>query len=344
MADDIKEEIAAADKARHDANTAKMDAIMDAVKKVADRFDAFEKEKKDKARHDAHRKDKFGPRKDGEKYDAWKKRHDADEAAMADALRKDGGDEKDCSDAAKSARHDAEEDEKRHDKDFEKWAKEEEKEPEHKEDAKFEGAKEDSKKDAKKDAEPPEDEKHLKEEEKEEKEEEKPDARKDSAKVSQENAELRLRLARVEGLLKGITNETPATERDALAAAQNRADSVAAMFGDRPPAPIPGETSLDYRRRLLKRFAPHSPRFKDSRFDGLDPSILTTVEDQVYADASNSARNVARSTPGRLIPFEERDRAGRVITRFHGDIGAFLAPFVPQNATVGRINRNPKGA
>lgn len=341
MADE-HEEKAAADKARHDAD-AKHDEIMDALKKFDARIDAIEKDK----RHDAARKDKFGKRKDGESYADYSKRHDAEEKEYADAIRNinDGASEKDCMDKARKDRKDAEEEEKRHDKDFDKWAKEEEEEhkgdkKDAKKDAeeKFEGAK-----DAKKDAEGGDDKKKEEELEKSEKEEEgKVADRKDSALVK-ENAEMKAALAVLQRQMKTITSEVDVAERDALATAQSRADSIFAMLGDRAPPPNTGETSLEYRRRLLKKLAPRSSRFKASKFDSLGADLIVPIEDQVYADAAGSARSIGDATVGTLVPFEERDRSGRIITKYHGDIGAFLAPFVPQQAAVGRINIKPNG-
>jgi transposase InsO family protein len=158
--------------------------------------------------------------------------------------------------------------------------------------------------------------------------------------MTKENAEMKLRLARLEGMLKTMTTETPAAERDALARAQTRADSVAAMFGDRAPPPIAGETSLDYRRRMLKRFQKHSPTFAKTRFDALDLSIVESVEDRVYADAHESAKQPGDAVSGVLIPVVTRE-GGRDVTRFHGDIGAFLDPFVPQSMQLVRMNRYP---
>jgi hypothetical protein len=233
MAEEDKEK-AAADASRQDAAAAaKHDAIMDAIAKIDSRFekmdarvDAFEKEKKDSARKDAARKDKFGKRQDGESYKDWSKRHDAEEKEMCDALKTDGADEKDCKDTASSARHDAEEDEKRHDKDFDKWAKEEEDEPEHKKDK------------AKKDAASRKDSEESEEKKEKEKEEREDAARKDSAAMTRENEDMKARLAAMEAIVKGITTETPGSERDALATAQTRADAVSAMLGDRAPAPL----------------------------------------------------------------------------------------------------------
>src|SRR6185437_9321411 len=211
-----EEEMAAADKARKDA-AEKLDAIMDSIGKMHGRMDALEaadkarkdedKERADRARHDAARKDRFGHRKDGETHKEYVARHDADEAAMCDEMEK-GGDEKEAAKkAAQDARKDAEAEERRTDASFEEWAREEEREPAHRDDK--------ARKDAGAEA--------AKEKERADR------ARHDS--MNQENADLRQRLAAAEAAIKSITAETPASERDALATAQSRADSVAAMFG-----------------------------------------------------------------------------------------------------------------
>ncbi len=336
MADEEKEK-ASAEKDRQDAEAkrdAMMDSIMDAFKRMDSRLDSFEKERKDAAHKDAARKDKFGKRRDGESYKDWGKRHDDDMRNMADALRKFDAEksEEDCMDAAKDARKDAEEDEKRNDKDFDKWAKEEEKEPEHKEDS---AAKDAAAKDAEEKERTDAEEKEAKE-----KEEEKQDAKKDAA-VNAENAELRLRLKSLEDLMKGVKRESSREDADALAASQARADGVSAMFGDRAPPPIPGETPLDYRRRMAKKFQRHSARFKDTRLESLDAATLDTVEDIIYHDAIQNAREPGDVTPGILVPSISRDEAGRQITRFHGDVMGFLGPFMPQEAQIAKI-ANPQ--
>jgi len=155
--------------------------------------------------------------------------------------------------------------------------------------------------------------------------------------TDKENAELRLRLARMEGIIKSMTAETTPQERDELASAQSRADSVAAMYGDRAPAPIPGEKPVDYRKRLLAKFQRHSPAYNGVKFDAFDPATLGLVEERVYADAMTTARTSNDAQPGILIPVTKRDQAGREITTFHGDVGAFLAPFQPTHGQVVRL-------
>jgi hypothetical protein len=150
-------------------------------------------------------------------------------------------------------------------------------------------------------------------------------------------------VARVNAIEKRVANirrETTLADVDAMAATQSRADSVLAHFGQRASPPIPGERHSEYRKRMLATLAPYSSEFKSSRFGSLDDATLPVIEDRVYQDAAAAARADADKTPGVLIPFEERDCTGRLITKYRGDIGAFLAPFVLDGVS-GRINRNP---
>jgi len=58
-----------------------------------------------------------------------------------------------------------------------------------------------------------------------------------------------MRLAALEKQPAEIRN--PNRDPRPIEAAQARADSVAAMFGDRAPPAIPGESELDYRKSLV---------------------------------------------------------------------------------------------
>lgn len=150
-------------------------------------------------------------------------------------------------------------------------------------------------------------------------------------------------IARTNAIEKRVANvrrEVPGEEAAALAQAQTRADSVMAQLGGRASPPIAGETPLEYRRRMLRDIAPYAPQFKNSRFGSLDHASVEVIEPRVYADATNAAHAAADARPGVLVPFEERDVSGRLITKFHGDIAAFLAPFT-LNGQSGRINRFP---
>jgi len=322
------EEKAAAEKARNDS-TAKLDAIMDALGKVSGRMDAMEardtarkdaeesekkeraeRERADRARHDAARKDRFGARKDGESHKDWKARHDADEAAMCDALEKSGVEKDKARKDAADCRRDAEEGEKEEGgESFKKWAEEEGKEAEHNDKAR-------------KDAE------EAAAREKEEKDR----ARHDSATI----ADLKATVAGMQSLLTQVTATSTVEDRNALAQAQARADSIAGLFGNRALPPIPGESPLAYRRRLANDFKQHSAKFKDKALGTMDADVLGVVEEQIYHDAETAARAPNRAGPGRLIPIREVDEAGRTITRYTGDNMAWMSMFMSPGR-VGRI-------
>lgn len=322
------------DDAAHNDLMTKLDAIAASLDSAHKRLDAFEKKRDDKRRDDAEEEDK-DDRKDAKRDDA----------------------------------------KGRKDKDFGEWAKEEEDEPEHKSDSKKrdDRARDDKKRDDESEEERAKNlEKGAEKAEEKLEKEERGDKKRDDAKArddkarddkaeddkrddrkrddaradaaERENAELRKRLARLEGAFTDLTRETPAEERDALATAQARADAVACMFGERVPAPIPGQTSLAYRRQLIGRFLKHSPQFKDARVDAADSATLGLIENQVYADAQTAARDVASGKAGILFPVVTHEH-GREITRYQGDNMAFLAGcgFYGPGAT-GVFVRNPNAA
>lgn len=302
-----------ADKARNDSN-AKLDAIMDVLGGLKSRMDAIEDgdrkredARRDAARFDAARKDRFGARKDGESFKDWGKRHDADEAAMCDAMRADGCDEEKAKADSARARKDAEDAERKDGgESFEKWAKEEEKEPEHK-----------GEKDARKDADV--DRERMEREEREKR----ADAARHDAQTA-EVADLKRQLAALTARFTPVSAE----ERNALAMAQSRADGIAGLFGQRASAPVPGETAVEYRRRLAGEFKQHSPKLKDKSLASLDADMLGMVEEQIYADAASAARSPDRAGIGVLIPIREPDETGRVITRYTGDNMAWMQFFM----------------
>jgi hypothetical protein len=158
--------------------------------------------------------------------------------------------------------------------------------------------------------------------------------------AERENKDLKARFADIESRVHEMSRETTAAERDELAQVQWRGDSVAALFGKRISGPTPGETALGYRRRVLRDFLPHSPQFKGANIDSADAPTLSLIENQVYADAQTASRAEASAMPGLLIPRVSTDAAGRTITKFDGDISAWLGAFQTEGARV-KISRNP---
>lgn len=304
---------------------AKLDAILSSLASAHSRMEAMEKDR-EKERMDAEEREREKERADRARKDAM----EAEEKSKADKARRDAA-RKDRF----APRRDGESEEefrKRFDGDEEACRK----------DAMEEGCDEtmamDRARKDRRDAETAEEKRAL-----EKANEPKDDkARKDAAGLATENADLKARLATLEAFMKQQTREVPMEERNALAAAQHRADSVAALFGERAPAPIPGEASLPYRRRMLERFKKHSERFKNTRFDTADAGVVEAVAEIIYNDAAAAAREPAQTTPGVLIPIYTTDPAGRRITTYAGDPLAWMSQFMA-TGEVGHFNRNPKG-
>lgn len=253
-------------------------------------------------------------------------RFDAFENKGEVADRKDSESEHEREEAAKmGAEHHKEREEERredseHRKDSEKEAEREGK-AEEKEEHKAEAAIKEAEKDG----------------EKERKAEERADAQ------SRENRELRSKIAAMESRLANITRPLSATDRDQLAGAQARADSLAQAFGDSVSPPLHGERPIEYRKRLAEKFKKHSAAMKNEKFDGLSDGAFAIVEERIYADAQAAARSPAQMPAGRLMQHVRRDSAGREITEFTGDFAAAFGPFMAGGYKA-RLNRNHKGA
>ena len=150
-----------------------------------------------------------------------------------------------------------------------------------------------------------------------------------------ERASLLSRIASVEADMKRITAQPD--EAQALEAAQARADSVAAYFGEKVSPPALGETALQYRRRLLRTYKQFSPKLSGSRFDSVDAASLDVLEETIYADAVEFAKQAPAK--GGLREVKHRDAAGREITQYFGDIRAFIEPF-SRRGIRGKFNPN----
>jgi hypothetical protein len=150
---------------------------------------------------------------------------------------------------------------------------------------------------------------------------------------------LRAQVGYAEETIKKLTREVPYGERMALEAAQSRYDSVMAYTGGPlASSPIPGETSLAYRQRLLKPVAATNERFKNSWLGQCDSPTLAVIEAHVYSDAVETAkRNVP---PGQLKEVQRRDPAGRLISEYYGDMSVWFNAFTQTGATC-RIDRDP---
>lgn len=163
------------------------------------------------------------------------------------------------------------------------------------------------------------------------------------AQSAAENAELRRQVLEMSEQLGHLTKPLTMKDREALAQAQSRADSVAQLFGKQISAPLHGESPIAYRKRLTYVFQPYSSKLKSVKLDSLSGDAFDVIEDQIYADAQATARSPGHAKAGVLIPVVRRDSAGREITTYEGDMDAWMQHF-KRGPVVTRIDRPRLGA
>ncbi len=147
----------------------------------------------------------------------------------------------------------------------------------------------------------------------------------EAERMAKEKADSDLRLEIAE-LRSRIPTELSDADRNELADAQIKADSVFSAFGQRAPSPVSGEKPLAYRRRLLVKLQEHSPDFKGVDLSAIaDAQLLNIAEKQIYADAQSAAS--LSVGPGQLREIKRADATGRMISTFEGDPAAAWAPF-----------------
>ncbi|HEV2549006.1 MAG TPA: hypothetical protein VGU20_16815, partial [Stellaceae bacterium] len=135
-------------------------------------------------------------------------------------------------------------------------------------------------------------------------------------------------------------------ERNALAAAQVKADEVSIAWGERAPPPLTGELLREYRIRMLRDHKRHSKDYADVDFATIpDGKAFDVAEARVYADSVAASANPPGSPNAPLIPRRREDDTGRMITTFHGS-GTFIRRMTrPARRVVGFNNgAQPKPA
>lgn len=162
------------------------------------------------------------------------------------------------------------------------------------------------------------------------------DAKEAEDKAAKEKADADIRRELAE-LKSRIPTELSDAERNEVADAQVKADSVFSAFGKRAPAPLSGEKPLSYRRRLLVQLQEHSPDFKSVDLSSIaDAALLGFAEKQIYADAQSAASLTVG--PGMLREIKRADATGRQISTFEGDPAATWAPFQSGKRQVTSFN------
>lgn len=181
-------------------------------------------------------------------------------------------------------------------------------------------------------------------EDKEKDEKEKADkAKKDAEdKAKTDSAAITSRIADVEKALKDTAAKIqPISDDDhnALADAWSRADDVFSALGKPTPRPMPGESSIAYRRRTTKMLKEHSPTWKavDTAVAFADDASFAVVETQIVAEAAKMARSPAMTKPGQLRPIK-RTHDGHTITDWVGQPRDWMDDLAGQTQLRGEGN------
>ncbi|HCU1302513.1 TPA: NUDIX domain-containing protein [Klebsiella pneumoniae] len=155
-------------------------------------------------------------------------------------------------------------------------------------------------------------------------------------KMAKEKADSQI-LQEIADLRSRIPTELSDEERNEVADAQVKADSVFSSFGKRAPIPLSGEKPMAYRRRLMIQLQEHSPDYKAVDLSAIaDSQLLSTAEKHIYADAQKAAS--LSVGPGMLREIKRKDATGREISTFEGDPAVTWAPFQSGKRQVTSFN------
>lgn len=155
--------------------------------------------------------------------------------------------------------------------------------------------------------------------------------RKDAAELAATVAAQAQQIAELTRAVAGPTRE----DEDAMADAQARCDSVAALFAEQAPRPMSGETPLAYRKRLAAPYAKHHPEWANTNIKVLEPSAFAIAEKQIFEAAAQAARNPKDLAPNVLRMVVKRDpETGQVVREFLGDSDACWGRFKPPTRKV----------
>ncbi|MDX5930503.1 hypothetical protein [Acidiphilium acidophilum] len=135
------------------------------------------------------------------------------------------------------------------------------------------------------------------------------------------------KIAALEHQMRRVTAEAPADDRNQIAEARSRADSVfQAALGRTVPDPVPGERPIAYRRRLADALKKFSPTLSTARLDSVAGAALDVVETRIYADALEAVKTPAVMAAGQIRAIKKRE-LGHEVTEYVGDPQAAWAPF-----------------
>lgn len=183
---------------------------------------------------------------------------------------------------------------------------------------------------ARKDAEEKEEAARKDAEEKEKEEAAKADS---AAATRAELAEMRATIAAMSARTPSIINDA---DRERFAMIQEQADPAFQAFNDRAPAPLDGETPIQYKRRLGKKLQVNSAKWKTANLTSIsDDAMLDTVIADIYADSINAARAGVDVPAGQLRTISKRLESGHIRNDFVGTPEAWMRGFSGRSQRAG---------
>lgn len=144
------------------------------------------------------------------------------------------------------------------------------------------------------------------------------DRRRDAARadsLAAENRALKDRLDRLEGV---VLRPVAVSDRAKFSSTQARADAVMVQLGERAAAPLVGESTGAYARRILRGLQKYSDKWAKTNVDAIPNDMFSEVEGQVYADAAAYARRPNDLKPGTFREVVKSSPTGHTIIEFVG--------------------------
>ncbi len=169
------------------------------------------------------------------------------------------------------------------------------------------------------------------------------EAKDDSEKLETETkfADMQREIA---SLRRALPRDLTDEDRNAIAAAQSRADSVFAALGKNVPHSMMGETPMAFRRRMAASLQGHSASWKDVPLRDLPEKAFENAETAIYADAAAYARRPS-DVADRQLHVRERTLPGghRERTRVGDPLGWMEAFMPPMKHVVSKIDPSNGG-
>ncbi len=148
-------------------------------------------------------------------------------------------------------------------------------------------------------------------------------------------------LKEMQALMAKTLRQPTIEERNQVANARKRADSVYAACGKTTPEWLPGESPMAYRRRLADGLKGYSDALKKTVMDSLPDDVFEIAEEKVYNDASSASRLPNMNPPMQLRPHRYQDSVtGHNVTEYFGDPMAWMSPFMSPGAKL-KLNKYP---